>query len=78
MSVYSINEPWAPGTQPDADEAAGVLIGAEAVKVLRRAGIQLTSHYWHVTRQAVINAGGTPKPKEASPYWNEADFAEMF
>lgn len=58
MTVYSINEPWSPGIEPDADEAAAVLIGRENVQKLRLAGIQLSSHFWEETRNAVIAAGG--------------------
>jgi len=79
MSVYrSVNEPWNPGMRPDADAAATILIGRENVQKLRMAGIQLESHFWEETRNAVIAAGGTPVPREPKPYWDEADFAVMF
>jgi hypothetical protein len=79
MSVYrSTNEPWNPGIRPDADEAAAVLIGRENVQRLRLAGIQLESHFWEETRNAVIAAGGAVVPKERRPYWSEADYAQMF
>lgn len=79
MVVYcSINEPWNPGVCPDPDEAAAILIGRENVQKLRNAGIQLTSHFWETTRNAVIAAGGEVKPKERKSYWNESDYAVMF
>ncbi len=79
MTVYSsVNEPWNPGVCPDAGEAASVLIGRENVQKLRMAGIQLTSHFWEETRNAVVEAGGKVVPEGRKPYWSEADYAVMF
>lgn len=78
MKNYSINEPWNPGICPDPDESATALIGRENVQKLRMAGIQLSSHFWDTTRNAVIATGGKVVPQKRESYWNEADYAVMF
>jgi hypothetical protein len=78
MTVYSIQEPWDPGIQPDPDEAAAVLIGRDNLQKLHLAGIRLISSYWDVTSAAVEAVGGQVVPMKAGRYWSDEDYAAMF
>ena len=53
MKNYSINEIWNPGSMPNGHDTAVALIGAENVKILEMAGMQIESHFWDITRNAL-------------------------
>lgn len=48
-----INEIFAPGPEPKGHDSAVVLVGADAVKILEDAGMQIYSRYFDLTRTAV-------------------------